>query len=111
MKKHTQKLLALLLVICLFAGLIPAAMAAVPSTLYLKPSSNWLVDGARFAAYFWNEAGGNTWVSATDSNSDGYYEVSVPAEMTYVIFTRMNGSATENNWDNKWNPIGTIEWE
>ena len=40
MRKHTQKLLAMLLLVCLFVGMIPAAMAAVPSTLYLKPSSN-----------------------------------------------------------------------
>lgn len=57
MRKQTQKLFALLLLVCLFVGMIPAAMAAVPATLYLKPSSNWKVDGARFAAYFWNEGG------------------------------------------------------
>ena len=103
MRKHTNKLLALLLVICLFAGMMPAVMAAVPQTLYLKPASNWLVDGARFAAYFWNEGGATGWASCNDSNGDGYYEVGVPSGMTYVIFCRMNGGTSDNNWDNKWN--------
>ena len=33
MRKQTQKLFALLLLVCLFVGMIPAAMAAVPATL------------------------------------------------------------------------------
>ena len=73
--------------------------------LYLKPNSNWLVDNARFAAYFFNAAG-NTWVSATDSDSDGIYEVNIPTGYTFgdnVIFCRMNPKTTANNWNNKWN--------
>ena len=74
--------------------------------LYLKPNSNWLVDNARFAAYFFNAAGNNTWVSATDSDSDGIYEVNIPTGYTFgdnVIFCRMNPKTTANNWNNKWN--------
>ena len=73
--------------------------------LYLKPNSNWLVDNARFAAYFFNAAG-NTWVSATDSDGDGIYEVNIPTGYTFgdnVIFCRMNPKTTANNWNNKWN--------
>ena len=103
MRKQMQKLLAMLLLVCLFIGMIPTAMAAAPQTLYLKVTSDWKQDGARFAAYFWNTAGGNAWANTTDSDGDGYYEVSVPSGMTSVLFARMNGSTTENNWDNRWN--------
>ena len=74
--------------------------------LYLKPNSNWLVENARFAAYFFNAAGNNTWVSATDSDGDNIYEVNIPTGYTFgdnVIFCRMNPKTTANNWNNKWN--------
>lgn len=69
--------------------------------LYLKPNSNWEMDNARFAAYFFGN--GETWVSMTDSDSDGIYEVEAPAGYPNVIFCRMNPSAAANNWNNKWN--------
>ena len=71
--------------------------------LYLKPNSNWLVDNARFAAYFFDN--GERWVSMTDSDGDGIYEVVVPADKNFpkVIFCRMNPNAAANNWSNKWN--------
>ena len=78
--------------------------------LYLKPNSNWLVDNARFAAYFFNAAG-NTWVSATDSDGDGIYEVNIPTGYTFgdnVIFCRMNPGTTANNWNNKWNQTADL---
>lgn len=73
------------------------------TTLYLKPNSNWTKDGARFAAYFFGN--GETWVSMTDSDKDGIYEVAIPTGKTYpsVIFCRMNGGQSANNWNNKWN--------
>ena len=78
--------------------------------LYLKPNSNWLVDNARFAAYFFNAAG-NTWFSATDSDGDGIYEVNIPTGYTFgdnVIFCRMNPKTTANNWNNKWNQTADL---
>lgn len=40
----------------------------------------------------------------TDTDNDGIYEADVPeGTWTGVIFCRMNGSTTDNNWDNKWN--------
>lgn len=80
------------------------------NVLYLKPNSNWTKDGARFAAYFFNNSG-NTWVSMTDSDSDGIYEVNIPTGYTFgenVIFCRMNPSTTANNWNNKWNQTGDL---
>lgn len=71
--------------------------------LYLAPNSNWKVDGARFAAYFF-VGDTSTWVGMTDSDSDGIYEVNIPVgDYTSVIFCRMNPGTTSNNWDNKWN--------
>ena len=80
--------------------------------LYLKPNSNWLQANARFAAYFFdNSANKNVWVSMTDVNFDGVYEVVIPADHAYpnVIFVRMNPSASTNNWNNKWNQTGDLK--
>ena len=72
------------------------------NVVYLKPNSNWMADNARFAAYFWND-GGNSWVSATDKDGDGIYEIYIPTGYgTNIIFCRMNPSTTANNWTNKW---------
>lgn len=74
--------------------------------LYLLPNSNWKIDDARFAAYFFGN--GEKWVSMTDSDSDGFYEVVVPDGYPNVIFCRMNPSTTANNWNNKWNQTADL---
>lgn len=82
---------------------------SIPNThLYLKPNSNWKVDNARFAAYFFGN--GEKWVDMTDSDSDGIYEVAIPTDKKYpnVIFCRMNPSAAANKWDNKWNQTADL---
>ena len=76
------------------------------NNLYLKPNSNWKSDNARFAAYFFGN--GEKWVSMTDSDKDGIYEVAKQSGYTKVIFCRMNPSASANNWDNKWNQTGDL---
>ena len=76
-------------------------------TIYLKPNANWKVDGARFAAYFFN-GDANTWMSMTDADGDGIYECEVPSGYTNVIFTRMNPATSDNNWDNKWNQTSDL---
>ncbi|MBQ9515341.1 MAG: hypothetical protein IJR57_04445, partial [Ruminococcus sp.] len=75
--------------------------------LTLKPNTDWKKDGARFAAYFFGD--GDTWVSMTAA-SDGTYTVEVPSGKNYtsVIFCRMNGGTTENNWNNKWNQTSDL---
>ena len=100
--KGLQKTLSILLALCMLLSMIPAtfANAATPDVVYLKPNSEWLVDGARFAAYFFGN--GEKWVSMTDSDGDGYYEATVPSGFPSVIFCRMNGGTSANNWDNKW---------
>lgn len=78
---------------------------ATDAVLYLVPNSNWKADGARFAAYFFNNSG-NTWASMTDKDADGIYEVNIPVGYKAgenVIFCRMNPGSAANTWSNKWN--------
>ena len=79
--------------------------------IYLKPNENWLEEGdgaaPRFAVYTapkdWSSA---DWYDMEETEKDsGIYKVKLPADKKYywVIFARMNGSKTENNWDTKYN--------
>ena len=88
-------------------GQAPEQDADAPM-LYLKPNSNWLQANARFAAYFFGN--GERWVSMTDSDSDGIYEVAIPTDKKFpkIIFCRMNPSATANDWGNKWNQTSDL---
>ena len=80
-----------------------APTEAPKNTLTLN-AGMWDKDGARFAAYFFGN--GDKWVDMTGSN--GTYTVEVPDGYTSVIFCRMNGATTENNWNNKWNQTGDL---
>lgn len=109
--KHTRKIsiaLVIAMVLMLAIAVIPASAASQPETLYLTPNANWKQDNARFAAYFFGN--GETWVSMTDANGDGVYEVTVPTAKVYpnVIFCRMNPGAAANNWNNKWNQTADL---
>ena len=78
--------------------------------LYLKPDSNWTQASARFAVYVWYYSGSNkieAWYSMT-SIGNGVYKVAIPDEFVNVIFCRMNGSTSANNWNNKWNQTGDL---
>ncbi len=79
--------------------------------VYLDPVSDswdWTADGARFAAYFYGPDG-NTWVDAVDSVTSGYKAADIPeGNWTHVIWARMDGSTTENNWGNRWNQSADI---
>ena len=76
--------------------------------LYFKPTEGWKSDNARFAAYFFGN--GEQWVSLNDADGDGIYEVKVPTGFSKVIFCRMNGSASANNWNNRWNQTGNLSF-
>ena len=107
MARRINKLLSIVLVVCMLLSMMPAAVfAATPDVVYLKPNSEWLVDNARFAAYFF-QGDSNTWVSMTDSDGDGYYEAAVPSGYGSVIFCRMNPSGS-NDWTNKWNQTADL---
>ena len=80
--------------------------------LFLKPNSNWKVDNARFAAYFFGGTPAEVWVSMTDEDKDGIYELTIPEGYDYgcnVIFCRMNPGAADNNWNNKWNQTSDLK--
>jgi hypothetical protein len=72
----------------------------------LKPNSNLNQSNARFSVYFFGN--GETWVSMTDSDADGIYEVAVPEGYPNMIFCRMDPNAAANNWGNKWNQTGDL---
>ena len=108
-KKLTALLVAVVMVfsMCVTGVSVSAATDSSTTTVYLKPNANWTQTNARFAAYLWND-NGNTWVDATDTDGDGYYEVAVPSGYNKVIFTRMNPATKENNWDTKWNQTSDL---
>ena len=66
--------------------------------IYLKPNSNWTADGARFAAYFFQDGKDNIWHSMMVADADTYW-CDVPEGYTNVIFCRMNPNVQDNNWD------------
>ena len=101
MARRFTRFFSILLVIGMILSMMPAAVFAANATLYLKPNSNWLQANARFAAYYWNSTG-NAWSSMTDSNGDGYYEVTIPSGYPNVIFCRMNPATATNDWANVW---------
>ena len=101
MARRLTRFFSILLVLGMILSMMPAAVFAANTTLYLKPNSNWLTANARFAAYYWNSTG-SAWASMTDSNGDGYYEVSIPSGNPNVIFCRMNPATTKNDWSSVW---------
>lgn len=86
---------------------VKAPVKGETTKLYLNPNI-WDMLSARFAAYFYGN--GEKWVSMTDADGDGIYEVTIPTDKTYpnVIFVRMNPANTTNNWSNKWNQTGDL---
>ncbi|MBQ8057624.1 MAG: CotH kinase family protein [Ruminococcus sp.] len=84
------------------------------TTFYLK-ADFWDASDAteRYAAFFCNGSSTEAWYSAEGPNDDGYYWVTVNSGESHanIIWCRMNGAATANNWDNKWNQTGDIVWD
>ena len=108
MFNKSKRLISLLLCLAMVLAILPTAVfAAAATTIYVQPNSNWLMDGARFAAYFYGN--GETWLDCTDSDGDGIYEVNVPSGYENVIFCRMNPGSSANNWSNKWNQTSDLK--
>ena len=110
-KKLTAMLLAVMLVfsMCVTGVSVSAAETDGTEVVYVKPNSNWLKDGARFAMYVFGSSG-YAWADMADADGDGYYEGTIPAgDWTNIIFCRMSGSTTANNWNNKWNQTADLE--
>ena len=80
----------------------PGPITPTGSKMYMVPSSEWKQAGARFAAYFFEGETSFTWVNMKYAG-ENLYSVDIPQGYSQVIFVRMNGASTENNWNNKWN--------
>ena len=81
-------------------GTLTPAPGAV-SSVYFVPNEDWKSNEAWFAAYVWNEAGDNSSIVLSDVDEDGVYECALPAEMTNIIFCRMNPAYTEFAWNSE----------
>lgn len=95
-------------ILCVWGGLSIAALACA-RTLYLRPSSNWKKDNARFAIYMFGN--GDGWTSMTSvSGETDLYQGTIDDKYPKVIFCRMNPATTENNWNQgvKWNQTGDL---
>lgn len=74
--------------------------------LYLAPGV-WSVDNPRYAAYVFGGAGGTAWFDLTKEGD--YYKVTIAVNnYPKIIFVRMKGSSSENNWDNKMNQTSDL---
>lgn len=109
-----KKLITLLLVL---TGCV-CTVSADSHIIYLNPgwtNNDWAKDGARFALYMYNSSNAslNAWVdfipmSYVESGDKGtrrvYGAIFSSGEDNYdkIILCRMNGSTSENNWDNRW---------
>lgn len=75
--------------------------------MYFVPNTIWTTNkNERFAAYVYEKSTGDgKWYSMTEDASHNCYTFTMDASGKYdrIIFSRMNGSTTENSWDNEWN--------
>lgn|GEM_PF-1606872 len=83
------------------------------SYVYYIPSSDWVKDSARCAAYFYGD--GDAWSTVITSQTSGTrYRITVPGSgktFTNVIFVRLNKTATSGSWDYKWNQTGDLSYD
>ena len=91
----------------------PDVILAQEGWIYLKPNSNWLIDGARFAIYLCNGSKTAVWYSLSAITGTPYYGVKLPdgfnaTDYKNIIFCRMNPSNTTNDWSSKWNQSGDL---
>lgn len=75
--------------------------------MYFVPNTNWTKNkNERFAAYVYEKSTSDgKWYSMTEDAAHTCYTFTMDASGKYdrIIFSRMNGSTTENSWDNEWN--------
>ena len=117
MKTRFNKIFSILAVFffCLTTFTAGAANLKGDEILYLKPGTNWKQSNPRYALYLFtkngNEVKAETWVNMTDCNGDGTFEVVVPpGDWANLIFCRMDGATSDNNWSNKWHQTGDLTY-
>lgn len=82
-----------------------------PTTVYLKPNTEWKQSDARFAIHYWHDGQPAGWVDMTDAGCNrDYFVATIPAGYTNFLFARMDPSNTENKWDADidWNKTGDL---
>ncbi len=94
------------------AGTVTANFTQLqPTTVYLKPNTEWKQSDARFAIHYWHDGQPAGWVDMTDvgCNRD-YFVATIPAGYTNFLFARMDPSNTENKWEAgiDWNKTGDL---
>ncbi len=78
-------------------------------SIFLAPGP-WNVDGARYAAYTWND-NGNKWFDFAAAEEEGVYTVAIPEYYTGLILARINPNGTdEDPWKNVWNQTADIDF-
>lgn len=87
----------------------PGAIYAQQGYVYLD-ASDWGYSDARYSIYFFGN--GDTWVSMEKvEGTSSLYGANISDKMdtyTSLIFVRLNGATTENNFNNKWNQTGDL---
>ena len=72
----------MIMVVAMLMTMLPVtASAAEGTTLYLQPNSNWLIDNARFAVYYWNGSGSG-WPFTTLTRTVTSPAISAPQTQT-----------------------------
>ena len=78
-------------------------------TIYCSPFSGWHNDGARFAVHALGDGENTAWYDLVAvEGAENVYSAEIAEAFPTVIFCRMNGETTENNWDNKWNQTADL---
>ena len=82
---------------------IRSTLGASTGDLFLNfNGQDWAASNATIAAYYYGGPSEATFVKMTDTNSDGIYECTAPADdYTHIIFVRLSEDTL--NWDKKWN--------
>ena len=73
-------------------------------------ASNWRPSDARFAVYAFNSNEVYTWIDFQPTDTENNFTAKVSDIFANIILVRMNGTTTENNWDNKWNQTADIDF-
>ena len=98
------------------------------NAVYVSVNFNWLTDNAKFAVYYFGENNATAWTDIMtvvdgytvdpwgDGQSFSLYEGIVPSyegvtEWTGCIAVRLDGAATEGNWNDKRNQTADITAE
>ena len=82
----------------------PAAPQPTTQTLYCQISESWASWPAKYAVYYFKDETDNGWSEfmTAVTGEENTYTATIPVGYSKVIFVRLNGEATEANWDNKW---------